>query len=41
MDGKKEPVIKGAELWLYLIGGGTIAAYVALVAAKSLFRPLL
>jgi hypothetical protein len=29
------------KLWLYFIGGGVIAAYVASIAAKSIFGPLL
>jgi hypothetical protein len=29
------------KLWLYFIAGGAIAAYVASLAAKSLFGPLL
>ena len=28
------------KLWIYVIGGGAIAAYIASMAAKSMFAPL-
>lgn len=29
------------KLWIYLIAGGAVAAYVASLAAKAMFGPLL
>jgi len=29
------------KLWIYVIGGGAIAAYIASIAAKSMFPPCL
>ena len=28
------------KLWIYVIGGGAIAAYIASIGAKSIFAPL-
>ena len=28
------------KLWIYVISGGAVAAYIASIAAKSMFAPL-
>ena len=39
----EEPSDEGAvtvKLWIYVMAGGAIAAYIASIAAKSMFAPL-